>query len=157
MCDPATIMMGGSALLSFMGSQNAAVESASAGRYNKRIAEERAEMIKKQSVMEAQKIQAAALRFRGKQIATQAAAGVVVGDGSAQTMVDETTRLAEQDIYITLYNGERGEFFAMEEGRLAEMMGDAQSDAYEAQGGATLLSSVGSMASSRNSYQVAKS
>lgn len=110
--------------------------------------------IKEQAEYEAKKIRGEAVRIRGTQVAQQAASGVLVGNGSTAAMVDETVRLAEEDAYITLYNGEKGFLQSMEQGRLNAMEGRARADSYAAQGRASLLSGASSLA--LNTYQMFK-
>lgn len=123
------------------------------GQNNRQIAaqaaadKEHAAAIKEQSVQEANKVRAESVVFRGKQVASQASSGVLVGNGSAQAMVDETIRLSERDAYTILYNGEQGYLFTMDQSRLNQMAGRAQSEAYQAQGQASLLSGISSAAS----------
>jgi hypothetical protein len=56
---------------------------------------------------EAQNIYANAAAIKAEQVAQFAAAGVVIGDGSAQAVIDETDRLSRQDALASLYTGGR--------------------------------------------------
>lgn len=147
MCDP---VIGGIALAGTLYSGYSANKSAkkAAKREDQRAAEQKildeqhAADIKEQAAYEAKKIRAEAIKIRSSQVAQQAASGVMVGNGSTQAMVDETTRLAEQDAYITLFNGEKGYLYSMEQGRLAMMESKARSRSIRDQGKASLLGSV---------------
>lgn len=54
---------------------------------------------------EAQQIRAQSIQVRGSQMASMAKAGIVIGDGSTQSMLDETIRLTEQDAVAALQRG----------------------------------------------------
>lgn len=128
-----------------------------AGRQDRLTAEqkmldaEHARNIKIQAAQEAQKVRASAVQIRGKQIASQASSGVLVGDGSTHAMVDETLRLAEQDAWIIIYNGNKGYLKSMADGKLAQQAGQAQSSAYRDQARATTISGFGSLLSQTSS------
>ena len=125
--------------------------------------ERHAESIKEQSLQTAENIRADAIMIRSKQVASFASSGVMVGNGSAQAMVDETLKLSEQDVWITIYNGEKGYLTAMENGRLTEMAGNVQAAAYNTQadaarqhGYASLLSNTSSIISTFENSSVSK-
>ena len=129
-------------------SNDAAQESYNRGEYQLANSMTEGRHVQEQAGEEARKILASALVLRGKQVATQAASGLLVGDGSSADMIDETERLAKEDTFITLMNGERGYLYKMEEGRLAKREADIQAKSYIKQGNASLLSAAGSAASS---------
>lgn len=54
------------------------------------------------ALSQVQKIRGQSLQVRGQQMAAMANAGVVVGNGSTQAMLDETKRLTEQDAVVHL-------------------------------------------------------
>ncbi|BBL57005.1 virion core protein, T7 gp14 family [Methylomonas koyamae] len=167
MCEPTTIMMGvGMAASAAMAAKSSSDQSSAqkkAGKYSAQSAgrqqaqaEYEAKQIMEQANEQARQVRAEAISVRGKQIANQAASGVVVGDGSAQAMVDEVTRLAEQDAVAYLMSGANGSISANEKGRLARMDGEFQSKQFYTQAsntmtngmigaGASLLSSAGSL------------
>jgi hypothetical protein len=61
--------------------------------------------VKKQTLEEANKIRDQSISFRGTQLAQQATSNVIVGEGSAQAMIDKTTELSTADVLATLYTG----------------------------------------------------
>lgn len=153
MCDPVSIIAGAtvvSGVMNYKAGHDAADAQDAANAQQAKLNKEHAANIKEQAKQEADKIRSEAIVIRGKQVAQQASSGVLVGNGSTQAMVDETTRLAEQDAYITLYNGEKGYLKTMEEGRLMAMEGRARSESYRAQGTASLLSGIS--AGATNAY-----
>lgn len=138
MCEPTTIMMGvalaASAAMSAKGASDQADAQHKAGIYSAQSAgrqqaqsDYEAKQIIEQSQEQARQVRAQAIAVRGKQVATQAANGVIVGDGSAQAMVDEVTKLSEQDAVAYLMSGANGYISKTEQGRLARMDGEFQS------------------------------
>lgn len=99
----------------------AAMYSSEAGGRRQAQNEYEAKQIIEQSKEQARKVRAEAINVRGKQVAAQASAGVVIGDGSAQAMVDEVSRLSEADAVAYLLSGANGSISANEQGRLAKM------------------------------------
>lgn len=83
----------------------AAGEQAYEGYLNKDLRYQEADDVMTQAHTEADMIRAKAVAFRGAQAVQQAASGVMVGEGSAQTVVDQTTQLAMSDTLATLYSG----------------------------------------------------
>jgi hypothetical protein len=104
-----------------------------------------------QSQEEARKVRQEAIYARGTQAATAASAGVLVGDGSVQSMTDEVTRLAEQDAVQILWSGANGYMSKTEEGRLAAENGRFQSQQANAAAKATLISGYAGAISSMGS------
>lgn len=87
--------------------QGATNSSASAyeGYLDKELRLNDAEGVKKQTLAEANKIREQSIAFRGSQLAQQASSNVIVGEGSAQAMIDKTTELSTADVLATLYTG----------------------------------------------------
>ena len=84
---------------------NASIYQAEAGGRQQAITAFEAAQIYKNTSDNVRQIRRGAIEARGKQVAQLSSAGVMIGDGSAQTLIDETTNLAEQDVMATLYNG----------------------------------------------------
>jgi hypothetical protein len=136
MCAPLVVMgvaMAASAAMSAKGASDQADAQAEAGAYtaksagrNRARSDFEAQQILDKSQEQARQVRAQAIAVRGKQIATQAASGIVVGDGSAQAMVDEVTQLAEQDAVAYLMSGANGYISQSEKGRLEQMDGEFQ-------------------------------
>lgn len=103
-----------------------------------------AKRIIEQTQEEARKARAQAIYARGTQVATAASAGVLVGDGSVQSMSDEVTRLSEQDAVAILFSGANGYINKNESGRLAAENGRFQSQQANAASRSTLLAGFGS-------------
>ena len=80
-------------------------------------------------------------------MASQAASGVVIGDGTTQAMLDETTALAEQDVMAILYNASLGKMMKQEEGRLAASSSQFQARQLGKQSELTLLQGIASAGS----------
>lgn len=124
--------------------REAAKYQTEAGGRQRAQSEWEAEQIWKQAEQESSIIRSKAIQLRGTQVAQQAASGVMVGDGSAQAMLDETTKLAEQDVMATLYNGARGVLAKEEAGRLAEQDALFQSKQLYASARNTMIGATGS-------------
>lgn len=90
-----------------------------AGGRAQAVSEFEAKQIEKQTSDEIKKVRRNAINYRASQVASQVQSGVVIGDGSTQALLDETTSLAEQDAIAIMYNGSRGILSKEEEGRLA--------------------------------------
>lgn len=75
------------------------------GSLNSELRNIEAEEVTKQAETEADKIRTQAIAFRGSQTVQQAASGVVIGEGTAQAMIDRTSELATADVLATLYSG----------------------------------------------------
>jgi hypothetical protein len=106
-----------------------------------------AKQIIEQAQEKARQVRSAAIKARGTQVATAAASGVLVGDGSTQTMVDEVTNLAEQDAVAYLWEGANGSMSANEQGRLARMQGEFNYQQSQSAARATLIQGYGQAAS----------
>lgn len=104
------------------------------GETEAEYAARQAELIKKQAGDEVEKIRRLATEYRSQQIGAQAASGIMTNVGSAQVVQDKTSRLAEQDVLLTMENAEDGVLMKMEEGRLARMSAGAQASMYASQG-----------------------
>jgi hypothetical protein len=96
-------------------------------------------------------IRTKAIQMRGTQVAQQAASGVLIGDGSSQTLLDETQKLAEQDVMSTLYNGARGVLAKEEAGRLAAQDARFQSQQLYSAAQSTMIGATASGLSSLSS------
>lgn len=99
-----------------------AAEDAAASR-NAIMRELEGERIKEEAKVRASRIREAAIKMRGAQNAAMAANGIMVGFGSAQTAVDETTHLAERDVLVMLENAAQGAIIEMEDARTLRASG----------------------------------
>ncbi len=152
MCAPLVVMgvaMAASAAMSAKGASDQADAQAEAGAYtaksagrNRARSDFEAQQIIDKSHEQARQVRAQAIAVRGKQIATQAASGIVVGDGSAQAMVDEVTQLAEQDAVAYLMSGANGYISQSEKGRLEQMDGEFQAKQYMKQSNNTRFNGI---------------
>jgi hypothetical protein len=128
--------------------RKAGKQAAISGGMAQAQSEYEAKNIIEQSQEQARLIRQKALMARGTQVATAASSGVLVGDGSTQTMVDEVSRLAEQDAVAVLWSGAAGYISKNEEGRLASQNGLFQSQQANAAARTTLISGFGNAMSS---------
>jgi len=117
---------------------------AEAGGRQKAQSEYESKIILEKSQEQARQVRAQAINVRGTQIATAASSGVLVGDGSSQDMVDEVSRLSEQDAVAYLWDGANGSISATEQGRLADLEGQQRAKQANAAANATLVSGFGS-------------
>lgn len=127
--------------------KDAAKYQAHAGGRALAVSEFEAEQINKQAGFEVKKVRDASINLRAQQIASQAASGVVIGDGTTQAMLDETTALAEQDVMAILYNASLGKMMKQEEGRLAASSSQFQARQLGKQSELTLLQGIASAGS----------
>lgn len=67
-----------------------------------------AQEIREQAEEQAELIRSAARKFRASQTAVAAHSGVMVHEGSAQMMLDETSMLAERDAIVAIMQGNDG-------------------------------------------------
>lgn len=100
------------------------VRSLIAAETNAEIRRMEGEMIAERYQTEADMIRAAAHRFRSRQTANAAARGVMVNEGSAQHLLDQTTMLAERDALVALNTGSYEQLMADFEASLIEERGD---------------------------------
>ena len=112
------------------------------------------EQIKEAAVKEAALIRFRANRLRGSQIAQQAATGVVIGEGSAQAVIDDTQALAEADALVVAYNGIAGIRSNNAAARFARMAGDNAISAGRDRAYASLLSGVSGALQSYSTYKL---
>ncbi len=120
---------------------------------NNMLRELEADGIKEAAQSQADGIRAQARRLRGSQKAQQAASGVVVGAGSAQIALDDTTALSEADALVMTYNAINGITSANAAGRFAMLAGRNQAGALQTQGYASLLSGAAGAANSYSQYK----
>lgn len=151
MCDPVSAIIGiGTAVGAYTGyraSEDAAEAAEQQAEARQQATQTEAANIQAAAELEVQQLYRDAVKYRSAQVARQGAAGVMVGAGSTQQMIDETTRLAEQDALVMLENAERGILAKREEGRLARMVGEANANAYQAQGIASIARGITGIAS----------
>lgn len=113
----AGVMIAGTAVSAKMSSD---ASNAAAGRaiqqntYESVLQQHTSEMEQKAMIQaskeQALKILSSAQFVRSAQVAQNAGNGVLIGEGSSQTMQDRTTELAMSDALATLYSGARGSF-----------------------------------------------
>lgn len=116
------------------------------GAYNDAQKAVESDQIREAADLKAKQIKSSALFMRGKQIANQAASGVVVGDGSAQAMVEQTIALSSQDVFVELYNGAASSLYAMNAGKNYGIAAMAQSDAQDSAADSAIFQGVTSAA-----------
>jgi hypothetical protein len=133
------------------GQKKAARYQTEAGGRQQAQSEWEAEQIWKQAEDQARQIRAKAIQMRGQQVASMAASGILIGDGSSQALLDETTNLAELDAMATLYNGARGVLAKEEEGRLARQDAVFQSQQLYKQANYGMIGALGSAMSTLGS------
>lgn len=109
--------------------------------------------IKEAAAKEAALIRFRASRYRGSQIAQQANAGVVIGEGSAQAVIDDTQALAEADALVVAYNGIAGIQSNSAAARFERMAGDNAISAGRDRAYASLLSGVSGAVQSYSTYK----
>lgn len=113
-----------------------------------------AETATRQAQTEADSIREKAIAYRGMQHVQQAASGVVIGEGTAQAMVDRTSELATADVLATLYSGankataikqgaDMSNSTAVRQANMVMEKANAESSAYMMKAGASLLSGAG--------------
>lgn len=109
-------------------------------QYNASLKDWQAELIRKEAQAKADNIRERAMRVRSTQTAQSAASGAVIGVGSAQAVQDETTRLAEQDAIVALYQGVQDANFVNIEANNIRRSGENAYKAAQEKAQATLLS-----------------
>lgn len=124
-----------------------------AGAYNAAIGQMNADAVYDAAKVNADALFSQAARMRSTQTAQQASSGVVIGMGSAEQVVADTTNLANQDALVMLYQGIDGYMTSSEQGKLAAMAGYNNAKAANAAKWGTLLSGIGSIASSAGQYK----
>lgn len=75
------------------------------GALGKAMSELDAEAVESQTAAQVRQIKRQAVGVRATQMAQQAASGVIVGDGSAGQMIDQTEQLSSEDVLATMYSG----------------------------------------------------
>lgn len=152
----AVVAIGGSLVGGAMGSsgqRKAGKAQLNAQFHNAMLSELKGEQFRRGQDQKADRIKAAALRMRGQQQASLAARGIVLGEGSAQTVIDETEALAERDALITIYDGIAGEQSASEDARAMRKGGENAASSANAAANATIVNSVAGAANSYSSYK----
>ena len=124
--------------------RKAGVQSARNAGMQQAQSEYEAQEAIRQSQEKARVIRSEAVKARANQVATAAASGVMVGEGSTQSMVDEVTSLSEQDVVAILWDGANGYISSTEEGRMARMQGEFQAKQANTMANATLIQGFGS-------------
>lgn len=127
-----------------------------AGAYGAAAAEYNAEQIRLSSIDTASRIMEEAGRIRGTQQAQQAASGVVIGEGSAGVITQETENLASRDALVTLYSGIDGIIQQEQSGRMAFASAQNEVSSLKAAQMATLLTGIGNTASQYGTYKALK-
>lgn len=117
------------------------------GEYNRRMAEYNGEKIREQSRAKADKIFEHAARLRSQQIAQQAGSGVVIGEGSAAAVTEDTRNLASEDALVALYAGIEGEQAELYEGDMNLLAAENQYRSRNDAADAAIISGVGQAAS----------
>lgn len=151
------VSVGGSMAASSAAKKNGAINAQAQtyeGSLNKEMRYMEAEDVTNQAQTEADKIREQAIAYRGAQTVQQAASGVVIGEGTAQALLDRTSELATADVLATLYSG-TNKATAIKQG--ADLQQDAsvrnanatmekanaESSAYMMKAGGSLLSGAG--------------
>lgn len=137
-------LMAGSTVMKWNQMNDSAQATVESSAVNAALQEFEGDMAYQASLLEAQKIRADAIRVRGRQMTQIAANGIVIGDGSAQALVDETLKLSEQDAYEALYEGSRKRSAAHFNAQKTLETGLAEARQIKSEGTSSLLSSVGS-------------
>jgi hypothetical protein len=83
------------------------------------------------------------LALRSRQTVQAASNGILIGDGSAQDLVNYTLAQSEQDAFVALYTGSLQQDAANAEGTGLLQRGQAEAAAYVSKGQQSLLSGVG--------------
>lgn len=108
--------------------------------YDAEMQEMQAEDIKRKSIDDANVILRQAASMRSAQTAQQSVSGMVVNSGSAQTVLDETTKLSTADALVTLYNGVDGFVTGNSQAQNTITAGKNEAEAYASKATSTLLS-----------------
>lgn len=147
------VLLAGSAAMSLAGaasSSSAQKKQAQAGLneayYNAAMNEMQAEDIKRKATDDANLQLRQAAHIRSTQQTQIAANGMMLGQGSAQTIIDETTRLSTADALVTLYNGIDGYTTGMSQSENIRTAGKANADAGFAAANSTMMSGFASAA-----------
>lgn len=143
--------------MSFMGQRKAGEAAMREAYYNAEMADMQAEDIKRKAADDANEILTQAANVRSSQQAHTAASGFVVGDGSAQTVLDETTRLSTADALVVLYDGIDGYTTTTANARNTRAAGVNAASAANTAATGTLLSGTGSLLGSAASSPSIKS
>lgn len=123
--------------------EDAAKYQSEAGGRQRAQSEWEAKQIWVQGQEETRKVRSKAIQLRAQQVAGMAQSGIMIGDGSSQSLLDETTSLAEQDVMAVLYNAARGQQAKEEAGRLAERDALFQSNQLYKQASITMIGATG--------------
>ena len=121
--------------------------------HNAMLSELKGEQIRRNSLQKSARIKEAALRMRGRQQSALAARGIVLGEGSAQAVIDETEALASRDSLISIYDGIAGQQSATEDARIMRDAGTNVASSANAAANATVVSSISSAAGSYASFK----
>jgi len=121
--------------------------------HEKEMSEYNAELIRESSKQQADRVFESARRLRGQQRVAQAAQGVVIGEGSASAVQEDSFNLAARDALVTLYNGIDGQLTELNEGEMAFRSGMNQGHAAGMQATAALIQGVAGVASSYSTYK----
>lgn len=157
MCGPMEVIglgfQGASMLMGNKAAGKQAQTELDAAYYNAEMDKYEAELIRETARRDSDDIIANAERLRGSQATQQAASGVVIGEGSAQIATDDTTHLAHRDALITMYNGINGALRKENSAEMKVRAGEARADSIKDQQTANLISGIGSIVGTYNTYK----
>lgn len=125
----------------------------SASYYNAEMREYEAEIAKENAHYQAMKYLDEGKRIRSTQRAQFANSGVIVGEGSAMDIEQETQSLAERDAVVTMYNAVDENISAGAEARNMRSAGGNAYDAGQSRAKAAWISGVGSAVSQYQTYR----
>lgn len=114
--------------------KNQALASVYNGTLQNEMARMEADSVRRQTQSEVDKVKTAAIAYRSSQSAALAASGVVVGEGSAQTIIDKTSQLAESDVLALMYSGVDRSQAILRSGEFAQTSGYNQAQTAMATG-----------------------
>lgn len=123
--------------------QKKAANAANAeAQYGAAMTDMQAEDIKRKANEDADKILVQAAKIRSTQGAQIASSGFMLGEGTAQTVIDETTRLSTADALVVLYDGIDGKTSANSTADNMRAAGKANMEAGYAQARGTIMTGV---------------
>lgn len=121
--------------------------------HEREMSEYNAELIREGAKQQADRVFEAARRLRGEQRVAQAAQGIVIGEGSAAAVQEDTFNLAARDALVTLYGGIDGQLTELKEGEMAFRSGMNQGHSAGQQAEAALIQGIAGIANSFSTYK----
>jgi hypothetical protein len=142
-CNPALIIMGVGAVVSMAGQNQQGGAAKNAANAQGKLLDTQAEEVTDSGIQEAGKIRKMAEAGRGAAVASMAASGVQIGEGSALEVERKILSTGEEDAMMTLLNVDRQARSLRNQARIVRAGGQQAQTASQYQMAGTFLQAAG--------------